>query len=336
VSHEIETTDDGRATFVAVREHGWHQLGTLVDHDISVSDGLELAHLKDRNYRTEPLIAVTGTAEAPHLISAAPYRAIVRDNPFTNEPEVLGAGVTDSFTIHTPEAAFGFGEDVIEQGHPLAALGSIKGGRRAFAAFRLDGLTIGGVDQINTYLNVMTDFTGTMSTVVRVSAIRVVCSNTFNAVMGEGTMPTYKVRHIGAGLEERVDDARAALGIGWKALEEFQAEADLLIDREITNREFQAIVEALITVPKDATDLVTARREADREAVRAIYNGPTVDNIKGTAWGALNAYTEWADWRGGNFRTPENRMVAQITPGSPIDSRRDRAGRIVAKALALV
>lgn len=336
MSHGIEQSGDGRETFVAVREHGWHQLGTLVDHDLTVAEALELAHLADLDYRTTKIIAITGTEEKVEFVRAPGYRAVVRRNPFTGQDEVLGAGMKASYVLHTPEQALAFGEAIIDEGKPLAALGSINGGRRAFAAFRLDGITIGGVDQVNMYLNVMTAFDGSMATVARLSAIRVVCSNTFNAVMNDTGAMTYRVRHIGEGLETRVDDARAALEIGWKSVQAFQAEAEALLDREVTDKQFTAIVEALLPFAKDATDRQKAAVEESRYQVRGIYNSETVEAVRGTAWGALNAYTEWADWTGGRFNDPDSRMVAQIMPGSRIDNKRLRAGRIVAKSVGLV
>jgi phage/plasmid-like protein (TIGR03299 family) len=296
-------------------------MGTLVDHEITVSEALRLAHLADLDYHTEPIAVPVG--DPVRLIAAPNYRAVVRKNPWdTDEWQVLGAGMKGSYTLHTPEESFGFGEDIIESGKPLAALGSINDGKRAFAAFRLDDITLGGVDQIHNFLNVMTAFDGSMATIARVSSIRVVCQNTFSAVMGERQAPTYRVRHVGEGLEGRVDDARAALAVGWKAMEQFQAEADAFLDREVTDAEFAKITEALFPITDKTPEVSKTRLLDSRGTVARIYDGPTVSNVRGTAWGALNAYTEWLDWTGGNYASPEARMVAQITPGSAMDQKR--------------
>jgi phage/plasmid-like protein (TIGR03299 family) len=327
-----QSTD--RATFVAVRDHGWHQMGHLSDKDLSVEEGMALAHLSDLDYHTEPIIVGVGS---PAVLQVAPeYQAVVRRNPFDRDKwEVLGAGMKTSYTLHTPEQAFAFGEQIIEEGKPLAALGSIANGKRAFASFRLDDLTIGGVDQVHNFLNVMTAFDGSMATVCRVSSIRVVCQNTFNMVMGERTAPTYKVRHTGADLEHRVDDARAALQVGWKSMERFQAEANAFLDREVTDKEFRAITEALFPIADDATDRAKEKALDARLAVATLWDGPTVENVRGTAWGALNAFTEWVDWKAGNFATDQDRMVAQITPGGTMDKRRASGAKTIADLLKI-
>lgn len=331
MSHDIEQSDDGRATFVAVKRHGWHQLGTLSEKELSVKEGLDLAHLADREYHLEPIYAsVDG-----QVISGGDWRAVVRRHPFTDEWQMLGAGMGKGFAVHTPEEVFAFGEELIQQGKPLAALGSINNGRRAFAAFKADEITIGGVDQIRMFLNVMTAFDGSMSTMARASSIRVECENTFNAVLGENSAPTYRVRHTGGPLSERVDDAMAALKIGFKGMEVFQAEAEALIDRDVTDQTFAKIVEQLLPIKDDAQPAARTKTYEARTKVHTIYNGPTVKKIRGTGWGALNAFTEYLDWTGGNYASPEQRMVAQITPGSAIDTKRLMAAKVVGKAVGL-
>jgi phage/plasmid-like protein (TIGR03299 family) len=336
MSHDIEESQDGRATFVAVKDHGWHQKGTLVNHEITVAEGLRLSHLAGLDYHLAPIAAIITPADLPVVVHGGDIRAAVRRDPFNpDEWQVLGAGMMDGFTMHTPEQAFGFGQDIIDSGTPLAAMGSIAGGRKAFAAFHADDITIGGVDQVRMYLNVMTGFVGNMATTVRVSAIRVECSNTFHAVLGEASAPTYKVRHVGEGLEGRIEDARTALNMGYRGMEQFQREVEALMDREVTDEKFRQMVEAFVPINDDAPQVTITRARDSRDGIARVYDSPTVANIRGTAWGALNAMTEWLDWTGGNFQSAENRLVAQITPGSAIDVKRLRAGQVVAKAVGL-
>jgi phage/plasmid-like protein (TIGR03299 family) len=329
----------GRATFVAVREHGWHQMGTLVDHDITVAEGLELALMNDLDYRIDPFVAVSGSEDAPEIVPSASLRAATRRNPFDrSKREVYAAGMTDSFTMHTPEVAFSLGENVIDAGKPLSAMGLMDDGKRGFAAFRADALSIGGVDQVNAYLNIITAFDGSLATTARLSTIRVVCQNTASAVLGQHGIPTYKVRHVGEGLEGRIEDARAALGVVYAGMEEFQREAEALLAVDVTDLRFERIVEHLLPMPADedkATQIVKDRIAQQRDQVRAIWNGPTVANVQNTAWGALNAYTEWLDWTAGGFKTDTARMAQQITPGSRMDQSRIVGAKKIAALVGL-
>jgi phage/plasmid-like protein (TIGR03299 family) len=316
----------GRAMFVAVEEHGWHQMGTLVKgRSISVTEALELAHMNDLDYRLEPFAIIAG--DPPNLVSAGALRAVARRKPFDRDKhEVIAAGLTDDFTMHTPEQAFGLGENLIDAGKPVAALGSINDGKRAFAAFFADSISIGGVDQVNMYLNVMTAFDGSMATTCRVSAIRVVCQNTFSAVMNQHSMPTYRVRHVGDGLEGRIEDARATLDMGYAGMTEFQKEAEAFLAVDVTDAKFAKIVESLLPMPdaddEKATPAQRDRIAQQRDQVTGLWTSSTVSNVQNTAWGALNAWTEWLDWTAGNFRTPQARLHQQTTAGSALDKRR--------------
>lgn len=334
MGHGMEQEGD-LATFVAVKEGGWHQLGTVEEGPLSVEQGLVKAHLADLDYHMEPVAVPVG--DPPRFQRAEGQWASVRRNPFNRDKwDILGVGLSDQYVLHTPEQVFTLGEEIIAQGHPLSALGSINGGRRAFASFSLEGITIGGFDQIDMFLNALTDFTGGGATLYRVSGIRTVCANTFNAVMRQYELPTYRVRHTGTELSNRVDEARSALDVGWTAMAEFQREAEAFLAREVTASEFDRIVEALIPTPDSLGDRAKANRLDEREAVRHLYeDSDTVAPIRGTAWGILNSFTEWADWTSGQYADPSQRMVAQITPGSRIDNARVRAGSVIASVLSM-
>jgi hypothetical protein len=109
-----------------------------------------------------------------------------------------------------------------------------------------------------------------------------------------------------------------------------------MIQQAVTDSVFEQIVEDFFPVKEDAKPFVQDRARTARAKVLSLYDGPTVANIRGTAWGSLNAITEYLDWSSpGRFKTPEQRMVAQITPGTTIDRQRTRAGLMVARRTGL-
>lgn len=333
--HGIEQHKDGRAAFVAVKEHGWHRLGELSEEDLTIPQGLVIAHLNDLEHHTEPVLVPVG--DPPAMIPAPGVVATVRKNPFDREQwDVLGVGMSDEYVVHTLEDTLAFGANIIDAGYNLASLGSIDRGRKAFAAFRLDGITIGDVDAVDLYLNVMTSFDRSMATTCRVSQIRVVCKNTMDAVLGESTAPTYRVRHTGEPLESRVADARAALEVAWSGADEFAKEAEKWLDTPVDDGEFDKIVAALYPLSATASESAKTRAHDQRHTLTALYSeGETITAIKGTAWGALNAYTELVDWNYGRYDTVYERVAAQTLPGSGIDKRRIAGAKVIAKALGM-
>lgn len=331
----IEVHEDGRAAFVAVKEHGWHRLGTLVDEDIDINTGLRLALLNDLDYHTEPVLVPCGSP--PVMVEAPGSVAVVRRNPFDRETwNVLGVGMSEDYVVHTLEETLAFGSDIIDAGYHLSAIGSIDNGKRAFATFRLDGITIGGVDAVDLYLNLFTSYDRSLATTARCSQIRTVCKNTMDAVLGEKTAPTFRVKHVGEPLKFRVQDAREALEVAWSGADEFAKEAELWLDRTVTEIEFEKVVAGLYPIAENATESTKTRMGDQRHQLSSLYlHGDTTETIRGTAWGVLNAYTEIVDWRYGRFDTLEARVAAQTLPGTSIDKRRQTGAATIRKVLQM-
>lgn len=331
--HGIEKWIDGRATFVAVKEHGWHRMNGaqgLSMEDLSIERAMELAHMSNLDYRLDPAYALVDGeyVEVPNNV------ALTRIHPFLRERVGMSTGMSERFELHTPEQVAEFGQAIIDEGQPLSALGLIDNGMRMFAAFRLTGCTIGGVDAVNLYLNIMSGFDGRMSTIARSSAIRVECRNTMNAVMNQASMPTYIAKHIGRPLEDRVDDARAALAIGWQSVDAFQQEANLLFDREITKVQFDKIVAGFLPIPDNAELNQVERIKGQRNDLRMVAELGTAKNLQGTAWGAWNALTEYTNWHAGRT-SDSSRLIGQIIPGSRFDKYRITAMDVVREVVGV-
>ena len=84
MSDYIET-NGSEAAFASLRQPAWHGLGTVFDNEVTTQQMLELAHLDNWNVRLEP-VYVQGV---PQERFATPSFAVVRDNPFDGEKDVL-------------------------------------------------------------------------------------------------------------------------------------------------------------------------------------------------------------------------------------------------------
>jgi len=121
------------------------------------------------------------------------------------------------------------------------------------------------------------------------------------------------------------------MDIGYAGLEAFQKEAEAFLDVAVTDAAFEQIVERLLPVAPNASAAVVGRAMESRSQVTGVYDSASVKAIRGTAWGALNAWTEWLDHTAGTYADESARMVAAITPGSGMDKRRLSGAAIVAK-----
>ncbi len=63
----------------------------------------------------------------------------------------------------------------------------------------------------------------------------------------------------------------------------------------MTNSEFNSYIEKVYKV-KNTTKKQETRTEKVQQEVRALWNAPTQDNVRGTQWAAYNAVVEYVDW----------------------------------------
>ena len=234
------------------------------------------------------------------------YFAVTRTNPFDNGTDVLGV-VGERYKVLQNEDLFSFADNMLDGGRWETA-GSIKNGTVVFGSLALDREVVldesGVGDKINTYLLVHTSHDGSLAVQASVTPVRVVCQNTLNAALS-GVKQSYKIRHTQT-VNGKVAAAREALGLANAYLDEFEKEAQTLIQKEITADTFFDIIKAAYPEPdKDVKGSLT-KWTNKVDTLWDIYQGDTVAQagIMNTAWGAYNTLTERLDWfrnpRGGN------------------------------------
>lgn len=295
MGHMLEQYGD-MASFASLREPAWHGLGTILDHEVSTSEMLQVAHLAGWDVRLDD-VDLPGRSHKN-------YFAVTRKNPFDGDRDVLGV-VGERYKVLQNEDLFSFADNMLDGGRWETA-GSIKNGTVVFGSLALDREVVldpkGATDKVNTYLLVHTSHDGSLAVQASVTPVRVVCQNTLNYAL-HGVKQSYKIRHTST-VTGKVQAAREALGLANAYLDEFEKEAQTLIEKEITTDTFFDIIKAVYPEPdKDVKGSVT-KWTNKVDTLFDIYQGDTVGNIKGTAWGAYNTLTERLDWfrnpRGGN------------------------------------
>ena len=297
MAHMLEQYGD-MASFASLREPAWHGLGTILDHEVSTSEMLEVAHLAGWNVRLED-IDLPGRSHKN-------YFAVTRTNPYDEGADVLGV-VGQRYKVLQNEDLFSFADNMLDGGRWETA-GSIKNGTVVFGSLALDREIVldpnGATDKVNTYLLVHTSHDGSLAVQAAVTPVRVVCQNTLNYALS-GVKQSYKIRHTST-VTGKVQAAREALGLANAYLDEFEKEAQTLIQKEITADTFFDIIKAAYPEPdKDVKGSLT-KWTNKVDTLWDIYQGDTVAQagIMNTAWGAYNTLTERLDWfrnpRGGN------------------------------------
>jgi phage/plasmid-like protein (TIGR03299 family) len=209
------------------------------------------------------------------------------------------------------EQLFDFGDAMLDGGRWETA-GSIKNGRQVFGSLALDRETVldpnGVGDKVNTYLLVNTSHDGSIAIQASITPVRVVCANTLNLALGNrgrggSVKQSFKIRHT-ATATGKVQQAREALGLAHKYMDEFDKMAQAMIETEVTKAQFDKVVEAMYPKPEKDSKGSMKKWETKVDLLNAIYVGDYNNTISGTAWGVANALTERLDWyrtaRGGS------------------------------------
>jgi phage/plasmid-like protein (TIGR03299 family) len=299
----LETWADGSASFASARLHAWHRLGTVLPDRFDAAQAMNHAKLGGWRVRKEALQTTVLTADGVSTLDVPEQFATVRTNPVTGRPDVLGVVGRGYTPIQNEEHAALLDALVDESGAHFETAGSLRGGRQVFLTMKLPTtMQIGGVDPVDLYLVACNSHDGTSAFRLLVSPIRVVCANT-QAIAIRRAQSSFSIRHT-SGASGQIEQARQALGLTFKYAETFQAQADAMIAQAMTDRQFRELIDAVWHVddkadtsakagPSKRSQTIAANRRA--VLVDLWRSSPTAEAIRGTAWGAYQAITEYTD-----------------------------------------
>jgi phage/plasmid-like protein (TIGR03299 family) len=289
VAHEIETFTDGSAAFFTARLDAWHRLGTVTTECLTAQQVMDVAFLGGWDVRKERLQTVESAAAVPNKW------ANTRAHPKTGKREVLGM-VGGSYQVVQNEQACDLLNFIVDEtGAHFETAGSLRGGREVFVTMKLpDTMRIAGIDAMDLYLAMCTSHDASRLGRVLCTPVRIVCANTQAAAFADN-VGEYTFRHCGD-IAGKLADVREALGMVPVYLDQFQAEAEKMIEKQLEWQQLQRIAEELW--PLDDEDGETAflkKMGRERDIKYLFEDAPTQEPIRGTAWAGYQAITEWLD-----------------------------------------
>lgn len=269
-------------------------LGTRVDETFTAEQAMDEGLLGGWNVRKSPLSTVVDGKR----LAIPGMNAVVRDNPKTGGTEVLSRyGVSDSYSIVQNEDHAAFLNTLVEEsGAHFELAGSVDGGRKVFLSMKMPGhIQVGGVDPIDLSLLAINSHDGSMSFTLGVMPVRYACSNVLNSVFG-GMSGLVRIRHTSGAQKQMVAQAREALEISFKYLDNFQEEAERLINTTLTQSQFEQIIEREFGAGEDASAAANTRAEKKIEQMTDLFaEAQTHEGVRDTAWAGYNALVEWSD-----------------------------------------
>lgn len=299
MSHNVET-------MMYVGDTPWHGLGTYVGDEAVTSEQAIVQAGLDWEVELRPLFA-DGAHHGPILCED--NKAVVRQS----DGSVLGV-VGNRYRPVQNAKAFEFFDSLT--GQKLAmyhTAGSLRDGRLIWILAKLPGtIRVVGHDIVEKYLLLFNSHDGTHELKMMYTPVRVVCNNTLNMALADFKRGANCIglRHT-ANLEQRLEAAAEALGLADQYYKEFEVKAQFLADQRFTDLQLDQAMRKAFGVKADTKkEDIATRTKNNMEKVRELFEtGQGIADmplVKGTAWGAYNAMTEYAD----HFRVVKNESQA--------------------------
>jgi phage/plasmid-like protein (TIGR03299 family) len=314
MAHQLDTRENGAASFVSLRQSAWHQLGTIVADELSFDEAMHLGGL-DYPLALRPIATTIPVLDANDVeidslaLDVPNHRAVVRADRNT----VLGV-VSDRYELVTNRQAMQMVDVLVEDGLAvIETAGVLREGADAWMALRFTGDRIdaageNGGDEIKFYGLVRTNHNGKASVQVATTPVRVVCANTLAMAMANGRTTVRSVLHVGANAAGKGHQAAKDLWTGTVADAEAMAAAFATMrSTSLSEAEFAAaVLDTLCPLPEaldaDASKVAkslypsrVAKAEATRFTIQQLWVNGTGQLGACTSWDAFNAATEALD-----------------------------------------
>lgn len=307
-----------------VRTPSWHRKELLVgEHPTDWNEARKLAGL-EWEPQSAPVYVGTGASGIGN-VQLEGYRAITR----SDTGAVLNVAA-DSYQLITHEAMGQLIEAFMGAGANVRfeTAGSVKGGGAVWALLRLDEpWQVSGDESLTyPYLALLNAHDGSAACSFTLTSVRVVCWNTWSAADEEGqrTGSRYVIRHTG-NMEAKVAEAKVALaGLRSKATEDREL-FEALAQQPLSDAQLDSLTELFLPSPRDVgnvcTDRVHGNVLAARGAFRSNYDqSPTLDGLRGSKYGALQAMTEYLDHLR-KAKTADSHLGRTVLRGEPLKRR---------------
>lgn len=218
--------------------------------------------------------------------------------------------VGSRYRVVQPKEVLEFYRDLVEvSGYELETAGVLKAGKKFWALARTgDESALKGTDVVKGYILLATSCDGTLATTATPTTIRVVCNNTLSIAL-DGASSAIKVPHS---TSFDADAVKRQLGIAVSGWDAFMYRMKTLAERKVKSREAtNFFLKVLCQTDAHATSAAGPTNERALKKVQALFDGEgrgaELAAAKGTAWGLLNAVTEFVDHER-RARTQEYRL----------------------------
>jgi phage/plasmid-like protein (TIGR03299 family) len=296
-------------------ERPWHGLGVEMPGLATTAEALKAGGL-DWEAQLAPMLLMRPDGTSFQVPDA---RAVIRSDKPMGPDAILGV-VGEGYKPIQNRDSFSVLDGLLGEGHAtIEVAGALNGGRTVWMLCKLPGeIVVAGDDITEKFFLMSNSHDGTAALRMMLTPIRVVCQNTLSAAISRGGR-TAHVRHTGD-VQSRIDEGIKLLGLVNSQMdkleEKFRVTASIAMSTESLMTFFDTVFpQALISDERLATmsAQALARHEAEEEKrIKRIARlgelfetgrGADMPGVRGTAWAAYNAVTEWVDHESYTTRT---------------------------------
>lgn len=323
MAHEITIRENGFAEMAYVGERPWHGLGQQVSENASIEEMQKAAGMDWKICRSRVRFGDgenTKIMEDKHVL----FRCDTK--------EALGI-VGANYKIVQPAQVMEFFRDLTEgNGFKMHTAGTLFDGRRFWALASIgEEAVIMGEDRVGGYLLLSTSCDGTLATTARFTTVRVVCNNTLSMALSAKDKSVVSLSHKSAFDATAMKDQ---LGIATGHFAKFTSAARALAAKRINNNGAQQFINELLGVAGLEQDDISGQAKRRVDTMMRLFKGSalggTLLSAEGTAWGLVNAVTEYVD-----HHSTERTAAAKLD-SALFGKGDDLKTAAFAKALALV
>jgi phage/plasmid-like protein (TIGR03299 family) len=319
MAHMIDTLSRATASYASTQRE-WHGLGQLMTAGASIEDWQREAGMDYKVQRSVIRYATERDSITPEQFRTVEDKHVL----FRSDTGAALGVVSDSYKVVQPMEVLEFFRDwAAHGGLTIESAGVLFGGRRYFATAKLsDAVSVdGGRDTIVPYALLSTSADGSLATECRWTTVRTVCNNTLT--MARKGAAAFKVSHRSVFV---ADDARAVVESAHEEFGAFMTAARYLATTKMNAKEAEDMtIQLLMKTNEEVT-----RASAGFNRIMGLFNGAGMgsnfETAHDTAWGWLNAVTEYVDHHS-RTRSEENRTASALW---------GQGDALKAKALALV
>lgn len=315
--HQIDTTSLNRASYASTQRE-WHGLGEMMPAGQDIETWATAAGMEYKvqratvRYATERL-----TPDAPlHTLRSLEDKLVL----FRSDTGAPLGVVSDSYKVVQPREVLEFFREWAQANAcTIESAGVLFGGKRYFATAKMsDGVFVGEGDKIVPYVLLSTSADGSLATEGRITTVRVVCNNTLR--LASKGASSFRVSHRTA---FKAEECKGIIEAAQEEFGTFMHMARKLASIKVESRLAEDMTTLLLTTPTRNAD--AARDSAGFTKIMSLFSGlgkgSTLETARETAFGWLNACTEYMDHHV-RARSDENRTAAALWgPGADLKQR---------------